>query len=51
MIVSKIIAAISRYMDYRKTVAELQSLDDRALNDLGIMRCDINAIARKAVTA
>lgn len=34
---------------YTQTVAELSALTDRELNDLGIARTDIQAIARKAV--
>lgn len=51
MIVTRIIAAISRWMDYRRTVTELRSLDDRTLSDLGISRYDIDSVARKAVAA
>lgn len=32
---------------YRQTVRELNSLDDRALQDLGITRGDIQSIARQ----
>lgn len=32
-------------MRYRKTVAELNSLSDRELHDIGINRCDIYHIA------
>lgn len=51
MIVAHLIAAIRRWAAYRKTVAELSRLDDRSLNDLGIMRCDIDQIARKSIAA
>lgn len=51
MIVAHLIAAIRRWASYRKTVAELSRLDDRSLNDLGILRSDIDAVARKAVAA
>lgn len=51
MIVTHLIAAIRRWVSYRKTVAELSRLDDRSLNDLGIMRCDIDLIARKSIAA
>ncbi|MGQ0485288.1 MAG: DUF1127 domain-containing protein [Hyphomicrobiales bacterium] len=33
---------------YRRTVAELASLSDRDLADLGIMRSDIARLAREA---
>jgi uncharacterized protein YjiS (DUF1127 family) len=36
---------ISRALQYRRTFAELASLDDRTLADLGISRGDIPAIA------
>jgi len=36
---------ITRAMQYRRTYAELASLDDRTLADLGISRSDIPAIA------
>jgi uncharacterized protein YjiS (DUF1127 family) len=34
---------------YRNTVAELRSMSDRGLADLGIARVDIRAVARNAV--
>jgi uncharacterized protein YjiS (DUF1127 family) len=34
---------------YRRTLAELQALDDRELADLGITRADIPALARQAL--
>ena len=49
MIISQILAAIQRWRLYRQTVAELSLLSDRDLNDLGISRCDINAIAAQSV--
>ena len=36
---------------YRRTVAELEALDDRQLADLGIARGDIRAIAARCVEA
>ena len=33
---------------YRRTVAELSSLSDRDLNDLGLGRSSIQAVAREA---
>lgn len=35
-----------RWNAYRQTARELNALDDRALADLGIIRCDIPSIAR-----
>ena len=40
--------AISAYLDYRRTVYELNHLSGRDLRDLGINRCDIEFIARKS---
>lgn len=34
---------------YRDTVAELNSLSNRELTDLGISRADIHQVARKAI--
>jgi len=36
------------YMTYRRTVEELQLLSERELNDIGISRFDIRAIARES---
>jgi uncharacterized protein YjiS (DUF1127 family) len=38
---------IKRYQNYRKTVSELGKMTDRELNDIGITRADICAIARE----
>jgi len=46
MLVSWVLAKIRNYMQYRETVAELSRLTDRELDDLGISRYDIDAIAR-----
>lgn len=40
-----------KYRNYRQTVSELRSLDDRELADLGIGRSDITRLAREAVAA
>lgn len=40
--------AISAYLKYRRTVYELNHLTSRDLRDLGIHRCDIEFVARKA---
>ncbi|MEZ5778225.1 MAG: DUF1127 domain-containing protein [Paracoccaceae bacterium] len=37
-----------RYKMYRQTVNELSALNDRELNDLGLHRSGINAIALEA---
>ncbi len=39
---------LARYATYRTTLAELDSLSDRDLADLGIARTDIHALAREA---
>lgn len=36
---------------YRKTVAELERMDDRELADIGMSRVDIRRIAREAARA
>lgn len=46
MFLSWILAKIRAYASYRETVRELSQLTDRELNDLGIARYDIDAIAR-----
>ncbi len=46
MFLSTIIAGIHRWLRYRETVRQLSGLADRELNDLGIHRSDIPAIAR-----
>jgi len=46
--ITHLFAAIQRWLAYRETVRELSSLDDRELADLGISRCDIDAVARQA---
>jgi len=38
----------ARYRTYRRTLAELQSLSDRDLTDLGVSRLSIRSIAYKA---
>jgi len=49
MIVSWILAKIRNYLQYRETVAELSRLTDRELEDLGITRYDIEAVARGSI--
>ena len=39
------------YKIYRHSVEELERLNDRELNDIGISRYDIRAIARQAAEA
>ena len=40
---------IATWKRYSRTVAELQSLSNRELADLGIMRTDIQRVAKDAV--
>jgi uncharacterized protein YjiS (DUF1127 family) len=40
---------ISDWRRYNRTVSELSSLSNRELADLGIVRSDIQSIARQAV--
>ncbi len=40
----KIRQIVADYAAKRRAVRELRSLDDRALNDLGLRREDINAV-------
>ena len=46
---SRMIRKLSRWLDknhrYRQTVRELGALTDKELQDIGISRCDIQAIA------
>ena len=49
MLISQILSAIQRWREVRRTVAELDGLSDRELNDLGIARGEIANIARQAV--
>jgi uncharacterized protein YjiS (DUF1127 family) len=51
MFVTYILSQIRAYMRYRETVRELSHLSDRELNDLGIVRNDIDSIARNSAAA
>ena len=46
MFVSWILSKVRAYLSYRDTVNELSRLSDRELDDLGISRFEIEAIAR-----
>ena len=46
MFLSTLLAGINRWIRYRDTVRQLSALTDRELNDLGIHRSDISAVAR-----
>lgn len=49
MLISHLLAALNRWREYRRTIAELGGLSDRELADLGISRSDISSVARDAV--
>jgi uncharacterized protein YjiS (DUF1127 family) len=51
MLVTYILSQIRAYLRYRETVRELSQLNDRELNDLGIVRYDIDYIARTFAAA
>jgi len=40
--------ALERRRIYNETLAELRNLSDRDLNDLGLVRSNISAVAREA---
>ncbi len=45
MFLSSIVAGINRWLRYHETVRELSCLSDHELDDLGINRSDIRAVA------
>jgi uncharacterized protein YjiS (DUF1127 family) len=51
MIITHIISRIRAYMRYRQSVRALQTLSDRELADIGMVRGDIEARAKDAVMA
>jgi uncharacterized protein YjiS (DUF1127 family) len=51
MFVTYILSQIRAYLRYRETVRELSHLDDRELNDLGIVRYDIHKVALPSAAA
>ncbi len=46
MFLSTFIVGCNRWLCYRETVRELSGLTNRELNDLGIQRSDITAVAK-----
>jgi uncharacterized protein YjiS (DUF1127 family) len=42
---------IQKWAAYQQTIRELNALDNRSLNDLGITRSDISRIARDHASA
>ena len=49
MTIKDIAARFNAWRRYRLSIRELSQLTDRELNDLGILRADIEAIARRSV--
>ena len=45
IIFKKLSQAIADYHNYRTTVAELSGLSDQILNDIGLLRAEIKAVA------
>lgn len=48
MIVTLLLARIRAYLRYRDTVRQLSLLSDRELADIGVMRREIETVARAA---
>ncbi|MDB5513056.1 MAG: hypothetical protein JWR08_2539 [Enterovirga sp.] len=51
MFTSLILAKIRHYLKYRETMRELSRLTDRELEDIGIARYQIDAIAKSGFAA
>ncbi len=51
MVVSHIIERVRAYLRYRASVRALSQLSERELADIGIVRGDIDAVARHAAQA
>jgi uncharacterized protein YjiS (DUF1127 family) len=51
MFVTYILSQIRGYRRSRETVRELSQLNDRELDDLGIVRSDIHNVARTSAAA
>ncbi len=48
-VVAALAVRFARWREYRRTLAELQALDDRTLADFGWSRAGLPAVAREAV--
>jgi uncharacterized protein YjiS (DUF1127 family) len=51
MFVTHILSQVRAYLRYRETLRELSHLSDRELNDLGLSRFEIAAVAQQAAAA
>lgn len=51
MTIKKIANKLNAWRRYRVSVRELSRLSDRELSDLGIVRADIEFVARRSVRA
>jgi uncharacterized protein YjiS (DUF1127 family) len=49
--ISTLKSNLRRWARVRNTIRELSALSDRELSDLGISRCDIRFVAKRAVVA
>ncbi|HSI41048.1 MAG TPA: DUF1127 domain-containing protein [Xanthobacteraceae bacterium] len=47
-VIASLIRSVRRYNHFRTVYAELETLDDRELADLGVSRFDFSRIAREA---
>lgn len=47
MFITWLLSRIRAYQRYRQTLSELQRLSDRELDDVGLSRADIDAVARR----
>jgi uncharacterized protein YjiS (DUF1127 family) len=49
-LVNDFVRNYQQYKRYKLTVSELNKLTDRDLADLGLVRCDIDRVARESIT-
>ena len=48
---SRLFSRITRHFTHRAAIARLRTLDDRALRDIGLTRCQIEAAVHGRMTA
>lgn len=48
-VIARMRESLGRWLEYRRTVTELQALSARSLSDLGYHRGEIRAVARREV--